>query len=228
MSRWGPSMMELESLGFLKRYRARQRRISSDDLCDEFEITISFTLSLRVHRTKVEYSSRLRKWLPDDIVNVPSIKESLSSIIVDAVKLPYVATSIHGGIKTGNSYQTLFLGEGGRTTGRYDRMSYLSRINFREKSVLDLGANTGEMSRSVRALGARLVDGYEYDPYFVEIGRAANALVGATRVSLFQGDCTRAALYDNFHYDIVLALNVWVYIEGVISSHQRHCATCCF
>ena len=84
-------------------------------------------------------------------------------------------------------------------------------------SVLDLGANTGEMSRSVRALGARLVDGYEYDPYFVEIGRTVNALVGATRVSLFQGDCTRAALYENFRYDIVLALNVWVYIEGVIS-----------
>jgi SAM-dependent methyltransferase len=164
-----------------------------------------------------EYSNRVRNWFPENTVDVPSIKESLSSLIVDAVKLPYVATSIHGGIKTGNSYQTLFLGEGSRTTGRYDRMSYLSEINFREKSVLDLGANTGEMSRSVRTLGARLVDGYEYDPYFVEIGRAVNALVGATRVSLFQGDCTRAALYENFHYDIVLALNVWVYIEKVIS-----------
>ncbi len=102
-----------------------------------------------------EYSSRVRKWLPEESVDVPSIKETLSSIIIDAVKLPYVATSIHAGIKTGNSYQTLFLGEGSRTSGRYDRMSYLSRINFRDKSVLDIGANTGEMSRSVRALGAR-------------------------------------------------------------------------
>ncbi len=165
---------------------------------------------------KDQYSIHARKWLPADSVDVPSIKDKLSSLIRESVKLNYISTSIHSEIKTGNSYQTISLGEGSTTSGRPDRMSYLSRINFRDKSVLDIGANTGEMSRSVRALGARLVDGYEYDPYFVEIGRAVNALVGTTRVSLFQGDCTRAALYQDFHYDIVLALNVWVYISGVM------------
>jgi hypothetical protein len=163
------------------------------------------------------YADLVRKWLPADSVDVPSLRKKLAAVISEAVKTPYISTSIHAEIKTGNSYQTLSLGDGKKTSGRQDRMAYLRQIEFRNKSVLDLGANTGEMSRSARALGASLVDGYEYDPYFVEIGRAVNALVGTTRVSLFQDDCTRPAIYKDLHYDIVLALNVWVYIEGVMS-----------
>ena len=54
------------------------------------------------------------------------------------------------------------------------------------------------------------------DPYFVELGRAVNAVRGTTRVSLFQGDCTNPALYSNMGYDMILALNVWVYVDSVI------------
>lgn len=167
------------------------------------------------------YAKEVGGWLPEGSQDVPSISCPLRDLIVAGVKVPYVARSIHDGIKTGNSYQTLSLGAGRRTSGRTDRLSLLGRVAFRNKSVLDLGANTGEMSRSARALGARLVDGYEYDPYFVELGRAVNALRGTTRVSLFQGDCTNPRLYTDMGYDIILALNVWVYIEDVISLFPR-------
>ncbi len=133
------------------------------------------------------YAAAVKKWLPADSVDVPSIREKLRGLIAEAVKTSYISTSIHDEIKTGNSYQTIALSHGEKTTGRMDRMAYLSDIDFGGKSVLDLGANTGEISRSVRKLGAILVDGYEYDPYFIEIGRAVNALVGATRVSFFPG-----------------------------------------
>jgi hypothetical protein len=162
------------------------------------------------------YARHVGDWLPDGSQDVPSISAALRDLIATGVSVPYVARSIHDGIKTGNSYQTLSLGAGRRTSGRTDRLSLLSKVVFHNRSVLDIGANTGEMSRSARVLGARLVDGYEYDPYFVELGRAVNAVRGTTRVSLFQGDCTNPALYSNMGYDMILALNVWVYVDSVI------------
>ncbi|MDO9458649.1 MAG: class I SAM-dependent methyltransferase, partial [Alphaproteobacteria bacterium] len=87
--------------------------------------------------------------------------------------------------------------------GRPYRESFMNQIDFRGRTVLDIGANTGENSRIARRLGATLVDGYEYDPYFVEIGRLVNAAAGMTRVSLFQGDATRPELFDGMKYDIV-------------------------
>jgi len=166
---------------------------------------------------KSMYAEFIKPWLPEDTRIVPSISTALRGIISDAVRVPYVSRSIYRGIATGNSYQTLSLGAGRKTSGRNDRLSLLGRVSFLNKSVLDLGANTGEMSRVARALGAKLVDGYEYDPFFVEIGRAVNALRGMTRVSLFQADCTNPLLYSQMEYDVVLALNVWVYLEKVIS-----------
>ncbi len=159
--------------------------------------------------------AHIANWLPHDTRDVPSLHKALEKVIVDAVSVPYVARSVRDGIRTGNSYQTIALKES-TTAGRQTRMNMLSKINFGNKTVLDLGANTGEMSRSVRRLGASLVDGYEYDPYFVQIGRAVNAAVGVTRVSLFQGDCTNPGLYSNMRYDHILALNVWVYICDII------------
>ena len=155
-------------------------------------------------------------WLPEDSRDVPSLQSALEKVITDAVSVPYVARSVRDGIRTGNSYQTIALGEGRKTAGRQNRMDRLGAIDFRGKSVIDLGANTGEMSRSVRRLGAALVDGYEYDPYFVQIGRATNAAMGVTRVSLFQGDCTNPGLFRGMKYDYILALNVWVYISETI------------
>lgn len=163
-----------------------------------------------------QISAHVANWLPEDALDVPSLQKELEKVITDAVSLPYVARSVRDGICTGNSYQTIALADGQKTSGRQNRMDMLGRIDFKNKTVVDFGANTGEMSRSVRRLGASLVDGFEYDPYFVQIGRATNAVTGVTRVSLFQGDCTNPGLYRGMRYDYILALNVWVYICDVI------------
>jgi SAM-dependent methyltransferase len=154
--------------------------------------------------------------LPENSKDIPSFKKELRELIIAETQKPYVSRSIRDAISTGNNYQTLALENTLRQGGRQSRERFLFQIDFRNKSVLDVGANTGENSRIVRRLGASLVDGYEYDPFFVETGRAVNALTGMTRVSLFQGDCTRPELFEGMKYDIVLALAVWVYIKDTI------------
>lgn len=176
-----------------------------------------FAFLLRVEDEVSEaYAGYVRAHLPEDSRDVPTFREELQDLIVQATRVPYVARSIHQSIKTGNNYQTLDLGQTQRVGGRQSRERFLFQIDFRGKSVLDVGANTGENSRIARRLGANLVDGYEYDPFFVEIGRAINAVTGMTRVSLFQGDCTRPELFAGMRYDLVLALSVWVYLEDTM------------
>ena len=176
-----------------------------------------FVFPLRVEPPAAEiYSSFVKEFLPADSEDIPSFRDKFLDLIVEATKTPYVARSVCEGIKTGNNYQTLNLGQIERLGGRRSREKFLSEIDFRGKTVLDIGANTGENSRIARRLGASLVDGYEYDPFFVEIGRAINAVAGMTRVSIFQGDCTRPELFAGMKYDLVIALSVWVYLKDTI------------
>lgn len=170
---------------------------------------------------RTSYKKVVSLWLPSSSKDVPSIKNDLRALVTKATQVPYVARSIHNSIPTGNNYQTLALDNSLHHGGRQSRECFLNRIDFTGKTVLDIGANTGENSRIARKLGASLVDGYEYDPYFVEIGRVVNALCGMTRVSLFQGDCTRPELFEGMKYDVVLALAVWVYIEDTIKQISR-------
>ena len=174
-----------------------------------------FSLSCEQKLLK-QYEDFVTSRLPEDSKDVPSFKKELRELIIQETQKPYVSRSIRDAIATGNNYQTLALEHTLRQGGRQSRERFLFQIDFRNKSVLDVGANTGENSRIVRRLGASLVDGYEYDPFFVETGRAVNALTGMTRVSLFQGDCTRPELFAGMKYDIVLALAVWVYIKDTI------------
>jgi SAM-dependent methyltransferase len=53
-----------------------------------------------------------------------------------------------------------------------------------------------------------LVDGFEFDPYFVEIANLVTAATGTTRVSFFQRDISRPESYPD-GYDIVLAFAVF-------------------
>ncbi|MFK7940776.1 MAG: class I SAM-dependent methyltransferase [Roseovarius sp.] len=150
------------------------------------------------------------------ISELPSHQEIYIRDIVEATKVGYVSTSIQENIITGNNYQSLSLKKTLREGTRTDRNTFLRQVDFTGKSVLDIGANTGEMSRSIRLLGADLVDGVEYDSFFVETGRMINGAVGATRVSLFQGDATHPGFYKDKKYDIVVALSVYVYIKNVM------------
>jgi SAM-dependent methyltransferase len=118
-----------------------------------------------------------------------------------------VATTTGEPIKAGNHYQSVVLGDK-RTRGfRNDRTEFLDQIDFSGRTVLDLGSNLGELSREARKRGASLVDGFEYDPYFIEIAELVNALNGTTRVSFFQRDIGDPEIYTE-PYDIVLAFAV--------------------
>lgn len=150
-------------------------------------------------------------------LTIPTIEGELRDVVLDALALPYVSRSSKDDIATGNHYQSVALGDA-RTEGfRSSRHEYLDLIDFRGKRVLDLGSNLGDLSRAARARGAVLVDGYEYDPFFVEVASAINAVNRTTRVSFFERDITERASYTEV-YDVVLSFSVSHYVNPVIDT----------
>ncbi len=139
----------------------------------------------------------------------------LQGLIRDGLGLPYTSHSGFDGTATGNHYQSVDLGEEATTGFRGDRAAVLDCIDFRARKVLDLGSNLGEMSRAARVRGARLVDGVEYDPFFVELAQLITAYNRQSRVSFRQGDVTDPELYEE-RYDVVLALSVFHYVSRVL------------
>jgi SAM-dependent methyltransferase len=91
----------------------------------------------------------------------------------------------------------------------------LDEIEFSGRTVLDLGSNLGETSRAARERGATMVDGFEYDRYFVDLANMINAYNGTTRVSFFPRDITDPAVYRE-RYDVVIALAVFVYVRPLM------------
>jgi hypothetical protein len=150
-------------------------------------------------------------------VQIPTVKPALKKVILDAIGLRYTSHSSKESIETGNHYQSLTLGDEQTAGFRSGREKFLDQIDFRAKRVLDLGANLGEMSRAARARGATLVDGYEYDTFFVELANAVNAYNGTTRVSFYERDITNPVVYGE-RYDIVLAFSVYVYLREVFDA----------
>ena len=146
----------------------------------------------------------------------PTIKHDLKQLILQGLAAQYISESCAGGVETGNHYQSVWLGDEVTSGFRTQRYDLLDRISFERKTVLDLGSNLGELSRAARARGAALVDGFEYDPFFVEMASAINAYNETTRVSFYQRDITDPAIYRE-PYDIVLAFSVFIYIEDRLS-----------
>jgi len=154
---------------------------------------------------------------PTTVSETPTTKAALKKLILDALAMAYTSSSCKDSIATGNRYQSVALGDEHTTGFRSDRDVFLDQIDFREKRVLDLGSNLGEISRAARARGAAVVDGFEYDPFFIEIANAINAYNGVTRVSSFRRDITDASVYDE-HYDIVIAFSVFVYLQDLFQT----------
>lgn len=148
----------------------------------------------------------------------PSTKASLEVFIQECLKLDYVSTSCKDDIQTGNHYQSVQLGAS-RTAGfRSDRTQFLDRIDFVGKKVLDLGSNLGELSRDVRARGADIVDGFEYDSFFIQVAQLLNAYHSSTRVSFYHRDITDEESYRKERYDVVMAFSVWTYVQSRLDS----------
>ncbi len=148
-------------------------------------------------------------------LTIPTIEGRLRELILASLAMPYISTSSKDDIETGNHYQSVALGDA-RTEGfRSSRHEYLDLIDFRGKRVLDLGSNLGDLSRAARDRGAVVVDGYEYDRFFVEVASAINAVNRTTRVSFFERDITEPASYTEV-YDVVLSFSVSHYVYPVI------------
>jgi hypothetical protein len=148
-------------------------------------------------------------------VSVPSTKDKLKNLILRSLNVAYISESCQDSIQTGNHYQSVTLG-GMQTTGfRTDRKEILDQIDFQDKKILDLGSNLGEMSRAARDRGAYLVDGFEYDKYFLETANLINAYNDVTRVSFYHRDISDPSIYAE-RYDIVLAFSVFTYVRSVL------------
>jgi SAM-dependent methyltransferase len=150
------------------------------------------------------------------VTDVPTIKPEVRELILGGLATPYTSKSCSDGIQTGNHYQSIRLGSEATVGFRTGRDQVLDRISFTGRTVLDLGSNLGELSRAARMRGAVLVDGFEYDPYFIELANLINAYNGTTRVSFYRRDITDAAVYGE-RYDIVLAFSVFTYIHRAIA-----------
>jgi hypothetical protein len=148
-------------------------------------------------------------------MEVPSLKAELRELIARYLELYYVSESSKDGINTENRYQSVRLGDLEVDGVRSLRDEFLDQVDFAGKKVLDLGSNLGELSRGARARGASLVDGFEYDPFFVELATAIDTYGKVTRVSYHERDITDPSVYGD-RYDIVLAFSVFVYIEPVL------------
>jgi len=144
----------------------------------------------------------------------------LEELIRWCLGLEYISESSKDRIKTGNHYQSVRLGDTTTSGFRSDRTCFLEKINFDSKTVLDLGSNLGELSRAARTRGASLVDGFEYDPFFVEVAQLLNVYNSTTRVSFFERDITVEASYDG-RYDIVMAFSVWTYVAPMLGAIGR-------
>jgi hypothetical protein len=153
-------------------------------------------------------------------MEVPSLKGELRELIARYLELYYVSESSKDGINTENRYQSVRLGDLEVTGVRSARDGFLDQVDFASKKVLDLGSNLGELSRGARARGASLVDGFELDPFFVELATALDAYGEVTRVSYHERDITDPSVYRD-RYDVVLAFSVFVYIEPVLAQLAR-------
>jgi SAM-dependent methyltransferase len=142
-------------------------------------------------------------------------KDELKDLILRSLDVNYISESCKDSIQTGNHYQSVTLGDIQTTGFRTDRKAFLDQIDFQGRKVLDLGSNLGEISRAARTRGAHLVDGFEYDKYFLEIANLVNAYNGVTRVSFYQCDITDPSVYGE-RYDIVLAFSVFTYVHPVL------------
>ena len=120
--------------------------------------------------------------------SIPSISDDLKGLVLEALG--------DDGIP--------LLADGETSLGEVES-SLLDGIVLAGKTVLEVGAGTGERARAARARGASLVDGFEPDPQRVALARLLSAYHHTSRVSFHQDDVLRDPRGQE--YDVVLALN---------------------
>jgi predicted nicotinamide N-methyase len=113
---------------------------------------------------------------------------------------------------TGNAYQTIQLGEHPRAGFRLARPNLLAGFPIENRSVCDLGANLGEISRDLRRAGASYVDAYEYDPFFTQVARYVTAYNGLTDIAHLRADVSEHGFMRG-SYDICVGLSAFSFMR---------------
>ncbi|NCB77678.1 MAG: class I SAM-dependent methyltransferase [Negativicutes bacterium] len=205
--------IDLHNAGIDDGFHAFVYHFPSQISRDEINKTKIFA---KLYNTEIRFTNNALQMISarsvdDNIDLIKAVKQKTKKTILDALTKQYTSVSSFDKIETGNKYQTIELGTESLKGFRENREFCLKGIDFKQKKVLDLGSNLGEISRLARSLGAEMVDGFEYDPYFIHIANLINSYNDVTRVSFFQRDITDKAVYQG-QYDIVLAFSVFTYV----------------
>jgi hypothetical protein len=142
-------------------------------------------------------------------------KAELRELIARYLELYNASESTKDGSDAESPNRSVQLGDLEVPGVRSLRDGVLDQIDFAGKRVLDLGSHLGELSRGARARGASLVDGFEHEPFFVELARAIDTYGQVTRVSFHERDIADPSIYRD-HYEVVLAFGVFAGIEPVL------------
>jgi hypothetical protein len=113
---------------------------------------------------------------------------------------------------TGGGYQTIRLGERLRGGFRLTRPNLLPGFELEGRTICDLGANLGEISRDIRRAGARHVDAYEYDPFFTQLARYITAYNGISDINHFEADVSSQGFLRQ-RYDICVGLSAYSFMQ---------------
>jgi len=114
--------------------------------------------------------------------------------------------------RTGGGYQTVRFRDSQRGGFRSARPNLLSGLAIEGRSVCDLGANLGEISRDLRRAGADRVDAYEYDHFFTQLARYITAYNGLSDVNHHQVDVSAPGFLRG-EYDLGVGLSAYSFMH---------------
>lgn len=153
--------------------------------------------------------------LPVSMTPTSELLKSLQEEIAGVIRRHFAASAVSISSldrkETGNAYQTVRLGDEILPGFRSEQRQVFAGLDLARRTVVDLGANLGEVCRDAVRRGAASVLGIEYDPFFVQMARYVSAFCGLANVAFRQGDLREVATYEG-QYDVVSALSVFTYI----------------
>lgn len=138
------------------------------------------------------------------------LQTDIQSVLDKSLSERLISVSPHQ--QTGNAYQAVRFGEESRKGFRKTRPNLLAGLDVKGKTVCDLGANLGEISRDLRRSGAALVDAYEYDPLFTQQARYITAYNGLYDINHLQADVSQPGFMRR-KYDICVGLSAFSYMS---------------
>jgi len=104
------------------------------------------------------------------------------------------------------------------------RLPVLERIHFSGESILDVGCNTGLLTRYMAGRGAKYVEGIEYSKEHSLVGQMINNCEGLKNVRIIHHDLGKEILTSN--YDTIMLFSVLHHINGMefaIRQIRDHC-----